>query len=100
MRRTRLHARAIAMLTLLAVPFAAFAVTGQVVYTEGDVSRQSGGQTQDASIGDPVGAGDVITTGPRSVAVIDLTNGTTLKLKEKTTLAIDSIGESTAVTLS
>ena len=29
-----------------------------------------------------IGAGDVITTGPKSLAVIDLTNGTTLKLKE------------------
>jgi ferric-dicitrate binding protein FerR (iron transport regulator) len=31
--------------------------------------------------------------------VIDLNNGTTLKLKEKTTLAIDSIGDSTTVKL-
>ena len=72
MRRTRPHARVLAVLILLAIPFAAFGVTGQVVYTEGDVSRQSGRQKQDAAIGDPVGAGDVITTGPRSVAVIDL----------------------------
>jgi len=85
---------------IVLLPAAAFAVTGQVVYTEGDVSRQSGAQSQDAVIGDAVGAGDVITTGPRSTAVIDLTNGTTLKLREKTTLAIDSIGESTGVTLS
>jgi ferric-dicitrate binding protein FerR (iron transport regulator) len=32
--------------------------------------------------------------------VIDLANGTTLKLREKTTLAIDSIGELTSVNLS
>jgi ferric-dicitrate binding protein FerR (iron transport regulator) len=88
------------LLFLLLLPCGAFALSGQVVYTEGDVTWRNGGQTRDAAIGDPLGAGDVIVTGPRSLAVIGLANGTTLKLKEKTTLAIDSIGESTAVTLS
>jgi hypothetical protein len=88
------------LLFLLLLPCGAFALSGQVVYTEGDVTWRNGGQTRDAAIGDSLGAGDVIVTGPKSLAVIDLANGTTLKLKEKTTLAIDSIGESTAVTLS
>ena len=70
-----------------------FAVSGQVVYTEGDVAWRNGASTHDAAIGDPLGPGDVIVTGPKSLAVIDLANGTTLKLKEKTTLAIDSIGD-------
>jgi ferric-dicitrate binding protein FerR (iron transport regulator) len=87
------------LLFLLLLPCGAFALSGQVVYTEGDVTWRNGGQTRDAAIGDSLGAGDVIVTGPKSLAVIDLANGTTLKLKEKTTLAIDSIGESTAVTL-
>jgi ferric-dicitrate binding protein FerR (iron transport regulator) len=98
MRMTHVHARGLVLLLLL-LPCAAFAINGQVVYTEGDVAWRSGGQTRDAAIGDSLGAGDVIITGPMSLAVIDLANGTTVKLKEKTTLAIDSIGESTAVTL-
>jgi ferric-dicitrate binding protein FerR (iron transport regulator) len=89
----------LALLLSLFFPVASFAVSGQVVYTEGDVTLKNGSATHDAAIGDAVGPGDVIVTGPRSMAVIDLTNSTTLKLKEKTTLAIDSIGDATAVRL-
>ncbi len=88
-----------AFLLALALPAAVSAVSGQVVYTEGDVAWRNGTATHDAAIGDSLGPGDVIVTGPQSLAVIDLANGTTLKLKEKTTLAINSIGDSTAVTL-
>jgi ferric-dicitrate binding protein FerR (iron transport regulator) len=88
-----------ALLLLLALPGAAFAVNGQIVYTEGDVAWRNGSNTHDAAIGDPLGPGDVLVTGARSIAVIDLGNGTTVKLKEKTTLSIDSIGESTSVKL-
>jgi hypothetical protein len=91
--------RGAVLLFLLALPVAAFAVSGQVVYTEGDVAWRNGADTHDAAIGDSLGPGDVIVTGAKSLAVIDLANGTTLKMKEKTTLAIDSIGEATAVTL-
>ena len=83
----------------LALPGAAFAVDGTVVYAEGDVSLKSGTETHEVAIGDPVGPGTVIVTGPRSFAVIDLTNSTTIKLREKTSLAIDSIGETTSLTL-
>ncbi len=100
MRTIGMDGRVLAVVFLLLMPSAAFAISGQVVYTEGDVALRNGGQTHDAAIGDSLGAGDVIVTGPRSLAVIDLANGTTLKLKEKTTLAIDSIGESTSVKLS
>ncbi|MGO9309431.1 MAG: FecR domain-containing protein [Spirochaetia bacterium] len=88
-----------AFLLSVALPASVLAVSGQVVYTEGDVAWRNGASTHDAAIGDSLGPGDVIVTGPQSLAVIDLSNGTTLKLKEKTTLAIDSIGDSTAVTL-
>ena len=92
-------ARTAVLFFLLALPFAAFAVGGHVVYTEGDVAWRNGAASHDAAIGDALGPGDVIVTGPLSMAVIDLANGTTLKLKEKTTLAIDSIGEATAGSL-
>jgi ferric-dicitrate binding protein FerR (iron transport regulator) len=80
-------------------PPTVFALNGQVVYVEGDVTVQNGSQARDAAIGDSVGPGDTVKTGPASLAVIDVGNATTLKLREKTTLALDSIGEQTAVTL-
>jgi len=76
-----------------------FAVQGQVTYTEGEVTLRSGGASRDIAIGDALGPGDAIVTGAASLAIIDLANGTTVKLREKTTLAIDSIGEATSVTL-
>jgi ferric-dicitrate binding protein FerR (iron transport regulator) len=88
-----------AVLLACLLPAALFALNGQVVYTEGDVSIRSGSQTHDAVLGDPLGPGDVITTAAESLAVIDLSNSTILKLRARTSLAIDSIGESTSVTL-
>jgi len=99
MRSNNRTALAVVLLLSFAVPVVAFAVSGEVVYTEGDVSWRNGAASRDAAIGDTLGPGDVIVTGARALAVIDLANGTTLKLKEKTTLAIDSIGESTSVRL-
>lgn len=97
MRNTTLTG--LALVLALALPGAAFATSGTIVYAEGDVSLKSGGDTRDAAIGDAVDAGSVIITGVKSLAVVDLSNHTTVKLKEKTSLAIDSIGESTSVTL-
>jgi hypothetical protein len=97
--RNRL-ALVLALLLAAALPAAVFAANGTIIYTEGDVSLKNGSDTREAAIGDEVGPGDVITTGAKSLAIVDLTNATTLKLREKTSLAIDSIGESTAVTLS
>jgi hypothetical protein len=94
------------MATLLGVlalacvsPTIIFALSGQVLYTEGDVTLRSGSQARDASIGDSLGPGDVVITGAHSLAVLDVGNSTTLKLRENTTLSLDSIGEQTAVTL-
>lgn len=81
------------------MPAALSALSGQMVYTEGDVSIRNGSQTHDAIPGEPLNPGDVISTGAESLAVIDLANSTTLKLRPRTTLAIDSIGETTGVTL-
>ncbi len=99
MREKRLASLALAAVLAGAAPGLAFCLDGQIVYTEGTVTLRSGGGAQDAQIGDTVAAGDTIETGPESVAVIDLANGTTLKLREKTTLAVDSIGNDTAVRL-
>ncbi len=91
--------RVCASLLFLLLSASVFALSGQLTYTEGDVSIRSSTGAHPAAIGDALGAGDVITTSAQSLAVIDLANGTTLKLREKTTLAIDSIGDQTSVNL-
>jgi len=95
MRVTRLGLTAL----LLVGCTGAFALSGTIVYTEGDVTVTSGSTARDAAIGDSLTSGDVVVTGSRSLAEIDLANHTTVKLKERTTLSIDSIGDVTAVTL-
>jgi hypothetical protein len=94
----RITTGTVAVLMLLTGTLA-FALTGTVVYTEGDVTWKNGPDSHEAAPGDPVGPGDLIVTGPQSLAVIDLANSTTVKLKEKTALSIDSIGEAASVTL-
>ncbi len=74
-------------------------ITGRIVYIEGDVAVMSGGDTRSAQIGDPIQQGDTVSTEALSLAILDLSNGTTVKLREKTTLAIDSLGDAAAVTL-
>jgi ferric-dicitrate binding protein FerR (iron transport regulator) len=81
------------------VPAALAALDGQLMFAEGDVSIRSAGQQREAAIGDRLGAGDIVETGAQSLAVIDLGNGTTIKLRQKTSLAIDSIGQETTVNL-
>jgi ferric-dicitrate binding protein FerR (iron transport regulator) len=90
----------LAAILFLVLPAAVHALSGQITYTEGDVIVRSGAGVHAAEMGDALAAGDVIITSARALAVIDLANGTTLKLREKTTLAIDSIGELTSVNLS
>ena len=93
----------IAALVLLAVgaalPGTMFALDGQVLYTEGTVTISTGGDSRDASPGDKLSAGDVITTGQESLAVIDLSNATQAKLRENTSLSLDAIGNDTKVSL-
>jgi ferric-dicitrate binding protein FerR (iron transport regulator) len=81
------------------VPAALAALNGQLLYTEGDVSIRSGAEQHEAVIGDRLGAGDIVETGAQSLAVIDLANNTTVKLRERTSIAIDSLGEETVVNL-
>jgi hypothetical protein len=100
MRKKQLSALIVVLLWACVLPAALAALNGQVVYTEGDVTIRSGSSGErDAAIGENLGQGDVVQTAADSLAVIDLANGTTVKLREKTTLAIDSIGEETVVSL-
>lgn len=75
------------------------AQNGEVVYTYGEVVLLRDSHTHNADIGMPVQRGDVIETAAESLAIISLTNGTELKLRENTSLSLDSLGRSASVHL-
>ena len=76
------------------------AVDGDVVYTYGQVLVHRNPEVLPAEIGMPVGQGDVIETAADGVAVISLVDGAEIKLRENTTLSLDSLGRSVSVGLS
>jgi hypothetical protein len=75
------------------------AVDGDIVYTYGEVVVHRRSSILPAEIGMPVGQGDVIETGGRAMAVISLLDGAEMKLRENTTLSLDSLGRSVSVHL-
>jgi len=77
-----------------------FAVDGDIVYTYGQVLVHGNPDVVTAEIGMSVGEGDVIETGGDSMAVISLVDGAEVKLRENTTLSLDSLGKSVSVRLS
>ena len=99
MRPRHLRTVALALALLGCAPCLSWAISGRIVYLEGDVAVLSGGDSRSAQIGDAIQQGDTVSTAALSLAVLDLANGTTVKLREKTTLAIDTLGDSAAVTL-
>jgi ferric-dicitrate binding protein FerR (iron transport regulator) len=76
-----------------------FAVDGDIVYTYGQVRVHGNPDVVTAEIGMSVGEGDVIETGGDSMAVISLVDGAEIKLRENTTLALDSLGRNVSVRL-
>ena len=77
----------------------AAAVDGDVVYSFGEVLVHRNTEVVPAEIGMPVGEGDVIETTGDAMAVISLVNGAEIKLRENTTLALDSLGRDVSVRL-
>jgi hypothetical protein len=77
----------------------AFALDGEVTYTEGSVTVMSNGGSQDAGPGTRVSTGDTVITGADGLAVIDLSNATQVKLRENTSVVIAAIGDNTQVNL-
>jgi ferric-dicitrate binding protein FerR (iron transport regulator) len=96
MRAARLAA---ALVWLLAAAAWVSALEGTLAYADGDVYVRHGGVESDASIGMSLGQGDVVRTGEDSVAVIDLGGEAEIKLRAATTLSLDSLSESVAVSL-
>ena len=77
----------------------AVGLEGDVVYTFGEVLVHRNPEVVIAEIGMPVGEGDMIETTGDAMAVISLVNGAEIKLRENTTLSLDSLGRNVSVRL-
>jgi ferric-dicitrate binding protein FerR (iron transport regulator) len=89
----------LAVLTFLPVSWIG-AVEGQVVFTLGEVLVIRDSEELEADIGMAVGEGDVIVTGPEGMAVISVEDNSEIKLRESTSLSLDTLGEEIAISLS
>jgi hypothetical protein len=76
-----------------------FADQALIEYFEGEVTVVSGTDEFFPDFGEPLVAGDLITTGAHSLAVIRLNDRAQVKLRENTQLWIDSAAQDAAVTL-
>jgi hypothetical protein len=98
MRKNGLAVLAAAAL-LLSGAAVSWGASGVVTYADGEVTVSRGGARADAVPGTAVGEGDAVSTGSDSVAVIRLPDGSEVKLREKTTLAMDSLEGSAKLSL-
>lgn len=89
----------LALLWLLIATSQLVAVDGDVVYTYGEVLVHRNPEVLSAEIGMSVGEGDVIETAGDGVAVISLVDGAEVKLRENTTVSLDSLGKSVSLRL-
>ncbi len=78
----------------------AAALEGRVVYADGEVAVLRGARELAAEVGMPVSAGDSVRTGADGTAIVELAGQGELKLRENTTVALDSLGERSSVSLS
>ena len=77
-----------------------WALAGEFSYLDGEVSLIRSGDEQEAEIGMALMQGDVVTTGPESLAIINVEGQADLKLRENTRLLMDTLGDSFSATLS
>ena len=78
---------------LFAATVEAYGEQGRVVYLTGEVTVRHEGDTIRADIGTPVETGDVVQTGADATAIIELTRGAEIKLRESTTTRIGPLEE-------
>lgn len=64
---------------------------GRISYVLGEVDLLRGGRAMLADIGQELSAGDRVRTGSDGTAIIELRNGTQLKLRENTLLDLDQL---------
>ena len=84
---------------LLITPALMSAQEGRIVYLEGQVTIARGATSLVADFGTPLRGGDEVSTGSSSTAVIRTDRGAEIKLREKTTLRLDSLTQETRVYL-
>ena len=89
----------LALAVTLACGLPAAALTGQIVYADGEVSVSRGGAAEPAEIGDTVKAGDTIVTGRDGTAIITVQGQADIKLREATTLVLDRLDDQVAISL-
>ena len=95
----RSRALAAGLVLLAAGAFPLLASGAEIMYALGDVQVSRAGAVEEGFIGYVLDRGDVVTTGPDGTAVIALDDGTELKLRESTSLALDSLELDIAVSL-
>ena len=88
----------IAISLVLLTPFL-FSLTGEVEYLEGDVLIARNGEEEYADFGSPVEEDDVVTTESDSLAILRLSDGTALKIRENTTIRLVRLTESAEIYL-
>ena len=84
---------------LLHLPGLLFADQALLEYYEGEVTVVRGSDEFFAEFGEPLDPGDLVETGSGSIAVIRINDNTQVKLREETTLWIESVTGGPAVTL-
>jgi ferric-dicitrate binding protein FerR (iron transport regulator) len=84
---------ALAWLAALASAPDLTAASGRVIYAFGTVEVHRAGRTLEAEPGLEVGGGDVVETGADGTAILQLADSVELKLRENTSLSLDSLGE-------
>ena len=87
------------VIVLLLGSVSLFALTESVEYIEGDVFLTHEGETEYADFGSPIFQDDLITTEADSLAVIRLSDGTALKIRENTIIRIAVLSDSAAIDL-
>jgi hypothetical protein len=84
---------------LLIVGTVAGAQDGRIEYVEGDVWIETDGRRAVADFGMELSEGDLVVTGTDGVAVVTVTEGSQIKLRENTVVAIDTRTTSGSVDL-
>ena len=71
----------------------------QVEYLEGEAQIQRNDTVLEADFGTPLAAGDLLTTRKDSLLIISSTRGDTIKMRENSTIRLDSLNKDTRVHL-
>ena len=74
--------------SILTVPVLAAAPTAVIVALEGTVTITAAGKTRPAAKGAPVADGETVASGPRSLALVQMPDGSRLKLRESTSIRV------------